>query len=780
MIQGQQGINDELLWSGRSRVVARLMLVSVATLCALGLMAAFVALFEHVANTSQTVAPSVGGLSVASYPVTNVPTSELPLLPKMTAAAQRLLVNGQAQVAGGLVLAPGLMPSAPLTGELYYNASTNQPYFYNGSNFISLQPTAAPAGSGSTTIIQQITSNSGAALSGLATNGVVYATGSTSVATLTPSANGALVTDGTGRPLIAQTLPSAVQGNIVSTGMLANGSIAQGFGSISTNNSIATSTTLQGGTGVQTPLLDTASATALNLGTTNATAINLHQNTTIANNKSLTANGSVLFKDAVSSTTAFQVQNASSSNLFTVDAANDNIVLGNDGTPTAVTVRGGAATGTSVAGSNMTFDASNGTGPAGSGALIFRTAGSDIAPITLDNAGESEDYGGPVTINGFTVGGESNMVMVVGVNSQAGSGSPVSSITWNGSSAGWVKVDSEDDPIGNHVELWYLVAPVAGSHNLTVTLSGGYQHMQVGVGTFYNVNQIDPIGTAVKNEGQAGGSPITASLSVPTSSGQLIVDVAGNDQFSFTGVASGQTRIYQDSQSSGQLFGGSCKATSGSTTTMGWQIAADGYWSDIAVPLNPLSGTLPDTLTDRLHISATGAVGIDNSDPQYTLDVAGMARVQTTADSTTAFQIQNASGAALLAADTTNMQVTVTSLVVSTMLTVDGHIVTGGATPGIAAGAAACSTPTVSVAGNDTAGQISVTTGTGCAGAGALANLTFSSAYDAAPRVQITPGSAAAAALLPYQTSTVTGLTLGTANGPADSTTYLFDYLVTQ
>ncbi|MBI3458989.1 hypothetical protein HY061_01875, partial [Candidatus Azambacteria bacterium] len=48
--------------------------------------------------------------------------------------------------------------------------------------------------------------------------------------------------------------------------------------------------------------------------------------------------------------------------------------VGEAGTPTATTLRGAAATGTDIAGANLTFDASNGTGTGGSGAFVFRTA----------------------------------------------------------------------------------------------------------------------------------------------------------------------------------------------------------------------------------------------------------------------------------------------------------------------------------------------------------------------------------------------------------------------
>ena len=111
MAQVLQGTGDELLRPRRGRVVARLLLVSAATFCSLGLMTALAVLFEHVANVPQSVASSTGQVSVSGYPLTIVPSSALPSLPKMPLGAQRLVINGQAQVAGGLVLVPSSLPS---------------------------------------------------------------------------------------------------------------------------------------------------------------------------------------------------------------------------------------------------------------------------------------------------------------------------------------------------------------------------------------------------------------------------------------------------------------------------------------------------------------------------------------------------------------------------------------------------------------------------------------------------------------------------------------------
>jgi hypothetical protein len=129
------------------------------------------------------------------------------------------------------------------------------------------------------------------------------------------------------------------------------------------------------------------------------------------------------------------------------------------------------------------------------------------------------------------------------------------------------------------------------------------------------------------------------------------------------------------------------------------------------------------------------------------------------------------------------MKLTVQTIIVAANLTMNGHIITGGSTPSIAAGAAACTTPTVSLAGTDTSGIISITTGSGCAAGGKLATLTFATAFGASPHTTITPGGANAQTLGAYvddATISNTAFDLSTASTPASATTYKWNYWVAQ
>ena len=95
------------------------------------------------------------GKQAANYPVGNLSVDGVKQGELLKAGdVSQLTVNGQLKVTDSLVLSAGKTPTAPVAGQIYYDRAANAPYYFNGSQFISLAPVAVP---------QSVTSLGGAA-----------------------------------------------------------------------------------------------------------------------------------------------------------------------------------------------------------------------------------------------------------------------------------------------------------------------------------------------------------------------------------------------------------------------------------------------------------------------------------------------------------------------------------------------------------------------------------------------------------------------------------------
>ena len=164
-----------------------------------------------------------------------------------------------------------------------------------------------------------------------------------------------------------------------------------------------------------TPLLDTATAVALNIGTTNATQINLNKTTQIT--------GDLNFANGASRT--IRVNNAASGNgnkltlLSGSGAANSDggdvqIQAGSSGGGTGgnggnLLFLGGAANGTNGNGGNITFTAGAKAGAGGSGTIVFKPAASNdnTSAVQFQNAAG----------NAYLVGDSTNNQIILGKSS---------------------------------------------------------------------------------------------------------------------------------------------------------------------------------------------------------------------------------------------------------------------------------------------------------------------------------------------------------------------------
>jgi cytoskeletal protein CcmA (bactofilin family) len=104
------------------------------------------------------------------------------------------------------------------------------------------------------------------------------------------------------------------------------------------------------------------------------------------------------------------------------------------------------------------------------------------------------------------------------------------------------------------------------------------------------------------------------------------------------------------------------------------------------------------------------------------------------------------------------------------------HISAGGPTPSIARGTATGGGGTVSLSGSDTAGSITVNTGS-APPAGCFATITFSQKFTSTPHVVITPIGSGSADLQYYIDRTTSNFTICASNPATAGQSFGFDYM---
>ena len=126
------------------------------------------------------------------------------------------------------------------------------------------------------------------------------------------------------------------------------------------------------------------------------------------------------------------------------------------------------------------------------------------------------------------------------------------------------------------------------------------------------------------------------------------------------------------------------------------------------------------------------------------------------------------------------MVLTVKNLVVIGILTANGHIITGGVTPTISVGDAACRGASATLQGNDESGTITIIAGDICHSAGILATVSFYQVYGITPHVLLTPDNADSAELRIYKTTSGVIFSISSIDQPKTGTRYIYDYFIRQ
>lgn len=186
-----------------------------------------------------------------------------------------------------------------------------------------------------------------------------------------------------------------------------------------------------------------------------------------------------------------------------------------------------------------------------------------------------------------TVGTLTNGALEVGVSLWTnGTVITVSGVTYNAVAMTRV-AQSARSPNDDRAEIWRLVNPASGAHNVVVTFAGGSTDGEVGAVSLQFVNQTTPERAAAVTAVSVGTSSTTATLSsTGATAGDAVVDTVTWDLASTTATMvahAPRTQRWNDSGGANEGGAGSSMLGPANPQTLDWTFAAGRAWAMAAV-----------------------------------------------------------------------------------------------------------------------------------------------------------------------------------------------------
>lgn len=653
----------------------------------------------------------------------------------------RVVINGQIQTNGSIVLEPSKQPSVATLGQLYFDQDNKTVKLYNGRDFQTLLTSSSPQAnqqdiletlvSNQLTLPQDLRMTASPSFSGLNIGNSINVSGSVLAdgASFSGRVSG-LAGEEANDFITKRQLDSVTSGGLVSRlNALSGAVVLQGNAQIGV---------MMGGQNISLSIQN-------NTIGDNQLAYNTGQDLTVTSNPRFAAlslqNGSgnqvVLQSSALSDAVTFTLPT-------TAGAANQCLLT--DGT--GILSFGGCSMGSG----NAFVQGGNAFGSA---SVLGTTDNQNLNIIannqtaaTFASSGQITMQAGGNMLGGFTVLGNA-ATSVLTVSTQFGQYGAVGI----GTSGPGAKLHVVQQGSNSRPTLWVsnsaATAPIAlfsdDSEDVMTINDGGSVLLQNSIDSAEAFSIMDHSGTEL-----------------------LWLD-------SITGVLNVSGKTNNAALTVGNYYGNAIRGVTALASSYGVLGSGYGYGGGVQGVGFNLPGVNGGSLSAESGLFQT-------SNTSGTNTAATLVTKANTSQTADLLQAQNASGT-VLASISADGTLTVARAIINGNLSMNGHIVSGNTsgTTTIAAGAAACSTPTVTIAGNDTAGTITITSGTGCSSGGILATITFATTYGSAPRIVLTPANSNAATPQYYSGSAgTTNFTLDTNSTLVDATTYKYNYVVIQ
>jgi prepilin-type N-terminal cleavage/methylation domain-containing protein len=226
--------------------------------------------------------------------------------------------------------------------------------------------------------------------------------------------------------------------------------------------------------------------------------------------------------------------------------------------------------------------------------------------VTVDDTSTgSTDGGSSITVSHATSG--TNRLMLVGVSLSPDADETVTGVTYNGTALALEgTVTNSNDA---RVEIWSLVAPDTGTHNVVVTFSAALNQQAIaGVMTFNGVDQSTPLSAFYSTQGD---NTAAASLDISSAEGEFVYGLIAVEYDAVT-AGTGYDEQWNVSVSGTKTNGAGGTTNCGAeTVTMSWNLVAEAspynHWAIGGVSIKPTAAVAENITFDNVSSTTSTA-----------------------------------------------------------------------------------------------------------------------------------------------------------------------------
>jgi uncharacterized repeat protein (TIGR01451 family) len=222
--------------------------------------------------------------------------------------------------------------------------------------------------------------------------------------------------------------------------------------------------------------------------------------------------------------------------------------------------------------------------------------------------------------------GANLLVVGVSLNISGNTGAGITSVTYNTVALSFIGAVN-DAATSRRVEMWYLLAPASGNHNVVVRLNlpvAGTVGEVSGATTFTGVDQTVPLGTFVSSSGAAGTCTGIAtgcsSLDVPSVVNGMVIDTLATGGNQTATVGNSQTQQWTASTGNGgtDVRGSGSSRPGAPSVPISETFSGTSNWSLGAVSINPSNadiGVTTSVSAVALGQNSTYNITVKNNGP---------------------------------------------------------------------------------------------------------------------------------------------------------------------